>query len=371
MASDPSNALQLVPETLLKKRHDLDQLRAKRAAAALTNPLIPRKRISDKSKVVRVLRPETILIQARHRRNYDTRFKRVQKKGMQKRAENKRVSKVKIWNAEKEEEVDEKELGKRRLAVEAAAAAAAAAVAEEKSDDEESQSDSEDEDDDKGMKDDNTDKNKRSKTKTAKTDPVDVTSRYQKITYKANSIGASTVFAVLLRPTAHDTPKTVKKTLSSLRLRRVREGVFLPYTEAVRKMLNLVEPFVLYGIPSLETISDLVRRRGFCRIEGKRVPLADNNVIEKELGDLGLICVEDLVQVLSKGGLDGLDVEAAGGHDGAGGQEGTFFKVARFLWPFRMTSRKSKFQRRMLDLKDGKLYGDQGEAINGYIREML
>mmetsp|Transcript_11558 Transcript_11558/g.24974 ORF Transcript_11558/g.24974 Transcript_11558/m.24974 type:complete len:373 (+) Transcript_11558:90-1208(+) len=372
MASDPTNTLQLVPETLLKKRHDLDQLRAKRAAAALTNPLIPRKRVSDKSKVVRVIRPETILIQARHRRNYDTRFKRVQKKGMQKRAEKKCVTKVKVWNAEKEEEVDEKELEKQRLAAEAAAAAAAAAAAEEEnSDDEESQSGREEEVDDKGMVEDKTDKNKTSKKVTAKTDPIDITSQYQKIPYKANSVGASTVFAILLRPTAHDTPKTVKKTLSSLRLRRVREGVFLPYTEAVRKMLHLVEPYVLYGVPSLETISDLVRRRGFCRIEGKRVPLADNNVIEKELGDLGLICVEDLVQVLSKGGLDGMDMETAGGKDRVGEQEGTFFKVARFLWPFRMTSRKSKFQRRMLDLKDGKLYGDQGEAINGYIREML
>jgi len=32
---------------------------------------------------------------------------------------------------------------------------------------------------------------------------------------------------------------------------------------------------------------------------------------------------------------------------------------------------KSKFQSKMLDLKDGKLYGDQGEAMNRSIREML
>merc|ERR1711862_516205 len=103
-------------------------------------------------------------------------------------------------------------------------------------------------------------------------------------------------------------------------------------------------------------ISDLVRRRGFCRVEGKRSPMGDNNVIERELGEeLGLICVEDLVQVLS---------------DAEKNME-LFNRVSKFLWPFRLTARKSKFQRKMLDMKDGRLYGDQGDAMNGYIREMM
>jgi large subunit ribosomal protein L7e len=122
-------------------------------------------------------------------------------------------------------------------------------------------------------------------------------------------------------------------------------------------MLHLVEPYVLYGIPSVETISDLVHRRGYCRVEGKRVQISDNNVIEEQLGNVGLICVEDLIQVLSS-------------YEEADDKK-MFQAVSKFLWPFRLSSRKSKFQKRMLDLKDGKLYGDQGEAMNGYIREML
>ena len=117
---------------------------------------------------------------------------------------------------------------------------------------------------------------------------------------------------------------------------------------------------------SPETVSDLVRRRGFCKVNGKRVPLVDNNIIEQELGEsLGMICVEDLVHALTSS-----DAAIEGGHDdGEGGA--SFGKVAKFLWPFRLTARKSKFQRKTLDIKDGKLYGDQGEAMNGYIREML
>lgn len=245
---------------------------------------------------------------------------------MQTRASDKSVVKTKVWDSVKEEEVDEKELEK----------------LQEKKKQHNNEAD-DDSDEEEGV------------------DEAKKNDQLHKIPYKANSIGATTVFAVLIRPTIHTTPKPVKKTLSTLRLRRMHEGVFLPYTDATRKMLHLVEPYVLYGMPSTETISDLVRRRGFCRVDGKRVPLADNNVIERELGDSGLICVEDLVQVLSSTSLDAMEAD----------KDGIFGKVTKFLWPFRLTSRKSKFQSKMLDLKDGKLYGDQGEAMNGYIREML
>jgi len=316
---NPNTDLQLVPETLLKKKHDLDTLQAHRAAGSLSHT-ISRKRISNKSKAIKIVKPETILIQSRHRKNSAIRYNRVSKKGMQKRASDKSVVKTKVWDSVREEEVDEKDLPQKQ--------------------------ENEEESGDEDMED-----NKATKKDESSNDQL------HKIPYKANSIGATTIFAILIRPTIHTTPKPVKKTLSSLRLRRMQEGVFLPYNSATRKMLHLVEPYVLYGIPSMETVSDLVRRRGFCRVDGKRVPLADNNVIERELGDLGLICVEDLVQMIGAGGE---------GEDAA-----TFNKVARFLWPFRLTSAKSKFQKKTLDLKDGKLYGDQGETMNGYIREML
>jgi large subunit ribosomal protein L7e len=315
---NPDSDLQLVPETLLKRRHDLDLLKAKRAASALAHQ--PRKRsvaTRGQGDVVKIIKPETILMQSRARRKGAIRYNRVGKKGMQKRASDKKVTKTKVWDAERGEEVDEKDLPQK----------------EEKEEDEEGS-------DDEGVEE-------------------EATNKLQRIPYGANSVGSAAVFAVLLRPPSRTAPRPVRKTLSSLRLRRVDEGVFLPYTNDVRKMLHLVEPYVLYGTVGAETVGDMVRRRGFCKDqEGKRLPLADNNVIERELGDLGLICVEDLVQVLSSGSLDG-------------GEEETFAKVTKFLWPFRLTSRKSKFQKRTLGIKDGKLYGDQGEAMNGYIREML
>lgn len=329
--------LQLVPETLLKRRHDLDALQAKRAASALGSTTSRKKSIAaaaagrtNGKKAIKIIKPETILARSRHRNNGSIRFRRVSKRGMQTRASDKVVMKRKVWDATKDEEAD---------------ADVVATI-------------------------DN--KNQKSITAiTANDDEKDADPTSSKknhlleIQYKANSVGASAVFAVLLRPTDASTSRPIKKTLSSLRLRRVHEGVFLPYNPSTRKMLHLVEPYVLYGILSLETISDLVRRRGHCKVDGKRVPLSDNNVIEQQLGEeLGLICVEDLVQVLTTSS------PTTNGDDTVGG-DFLFAKVAKFLWPFRLTSRKSKFQRKMLELKDGKVYGDQGELMNGYIREML
>ena len=309
--------LHLVPETLLKRRHDLDSLRAQRAASSLTRS-ISRKRVSDKARVVRIIKPETIIMRARSRRNGAARYNRVSRKGMMKRASNEVVVKKRVWDVERDAEADDVDVemaGKRD------------------GDDDNSEDDAAREEGGAAMR---------------------------EIPYRANSVGASVVFAVLVRPTAHATPRPVRRTLASLRLRRVDEGVFLPYDARTRKMLHLVEDHVLYGVPSTETVSDLVRRRGFCKVDGKRVPLADNNVIERELGEsAGMICVEDLVQVLTSG------------PDEVGEGTSAFGAVAKFLWPFRLTARKSKFQRRTLDMKDGKLYGDQGEAMNGYIREML
>jgi len=318
---NPNTDLQLVPETLLKKRHDLDLLQAKRAAASLSHS-VTRKRTANKANVVKILKPETILALARQRRNAARRYNRVSKKGMQKKASGRSVVRTKVWDSVKNEEVHVRDLPEAERAADGEG----------------------DDDDDDAME-----------SNVTKQDNL------RKISYRANSVGAATVFAVLVRPTVHTTPRSVRKTLSSLRLRRLQEGVFLPYDAATRKMLHLVEPYVLYGVPSPETVADLLRRRGFGRDgDGKRVPLADNNVIERELGNAGLICVEDLVQTIVGGA--------------AGEEEGTaavYRKATKFLWPFRLTARKSKFQRKTLDLKDGKLYGDQGEAMNGIIREML
>lgn len=135
----------------------------------------------------------------------------------------------------------------------------------------------------------------------------------------------------------------------------VLQGVFLKYNERTRKQLHLVEPWVTYGIPSKSIISDLIHRRGHGKIDGKRVPLSDNIVIENELGkktDGEVICVEDIVEELYSAGRQ-------------------FQKVTQFLWTFQLASVRSKFQKQKLNFKDGGDYGDRGEEMDDFIRQVL
>ena len=80
-----SESLQLVPETILKKKHDLDELRAQRASHLLMHP---KNRLRNKTtnNDTKIFKPETLLAAARSKRNHTIRWKRVAKKGMQARA---------------------------------------------------------------------------------------------------------------------------------------------------------------------------------------------------------------------------------------------------------------------------------------------
>ena len=127
------------------------------------------------------------------------------------------------------------------------------------------------------------------------------------------------------------------------------------YDTNTRKRLHLIENWVTYGIPSKAIISDLILRRGHGKVDGKRVPLSDNVVIEKELGkktDGEVICVQDMVEELHSVGTQ-------------------FSHIAKFLWTFQLASVRTKFQKDKLNFKDGGDYGDRGEEMDEFIRQIL
>ena len=71
--------------------------------------------------------------------------------------------------------------------------------------------------------------------------------------------------------------------------------MFVKLNKATINMLRRVEPYITYGYPTQKTISDLVYKRGYGKVNGNRIPLTDNQIIENELGSRGIICVEDLI----------------------------------------------------------------------------
>ena len=127
----------------------------------------------------------------------------------------------------------------------------------------------------------------------------------------------------------------------------------MKYDTETQKRLHLIEPWVVYGIASKTMISDLIQRRGHLKIDGQKVPLTDNTLVEKAFGsDSGILCVQDLVEELYTVGNQ-------------------WNRLQQVLWPFQLESLRTKYQRRTLNLKEGGEYGDRGPLMDDFIRHIL
>jgi len=159
------------------------------------------------------------------------------------------------------------------------------------------------------------------------------------------------VFVIRIRGINNVSPK-VKKILQLLRLRQVHNGVFVKVNKATHNMLLLVEPYVTYGIPNLKSIRELIYKRGYGKVERQRIPLTENNIIAKSLGQYGIICVEDLIH----------EIATVGPH---------FKEANNFLWPFKLSAPLGGFTRfKKIHFSEGGDHGNREEEINKIIRRM-
>ena len=100
-------------------------------------------------------------------------------------------------------------------------------------------------------------------------------------------------------------------------IRRPPRSTLFPYTTS--SDLRKVEPYIMFGYPNLKTVRELIYKRGYGKVNKQRIPLTDNAVIEKVLGDKGIICIEDLIH----------EIYTCGPH---------FKECANFLWPFKLSA---------------------------------
>ncbi|KAF1772801.1 Cytochrome f large domain [Phytophthora cactorum] len=140
--------------------------------------------------------------------------------------------------------------------------------------------------------------------------------------------------------------------LQLLRLRQIQNGVFVKLNKATINMLRLVEPFVTYGYPNLKVTRELIYKRGFGKVRGQRIPLTDNSVIEKSLGHVGIICIEDLIH----------EIFTVGEH---------FKQAANFLWPFQLSSPNGGYTKKLLHFAEGGDAGNRGAEIHKFIKQCL
>jgi len=144
-----------------------------------------------------------------------------------------------------------------------------------------------------------------------------------------------------------------KKILQLLRLRQLHNGVFVKLNKATWNMIKMVEPFITYGFPSRATISKLIYKRGYGKVNRCRIPLTDNSIIAGELGKHGIACVEDLIHEITTCGPK-------------------FKEANNFLWPFKLSSPLGGFEiKRHTFIQGFGAFGNREELINNLVKKML
>lgn len=145
-----------------------------------------------------------------------------------------------------------------------------------------------------------------------------------------------------------------KKVLQLFRLRQIHNATFVKLNEATIRMLRLIEPYVTYGHPSRATVTKMIYKRGFGKLNKQRIPIAENKVVEEGLGKQGICCVADLIN----------EIVTVGPH---------FKQANNFLWPFKLSSPVGGFssKTKLIHFMEGGEAGARGEEINKLVKRML
>ncbi|XP_038293884.1 60S ribosomal protein L7-like [Canis lupus familiaris] len=137
-------------------------------------------------------------------------------------------------------------------------------------------------------------------------------------------------FVIRIRGTNGVSPK-VQKVLQLLHLRQIFSGTFVKLNKASVNMLRIVEP---WGYPNLKSVNELIYKRGYGKINKKRIALTDNTLIARCLGKYGIICMEDLIHEIYTVGK-------------------RFKEANNFLWPFKLSSPRGGMKKKTTHFVEG------------------
>jgi len=158
-------------------------------------------------------------------------------------------------------------------------------------------------------------------------------------------------FVIRIRGINQVHPK-VRKVLQLFRLLQINNGVFVKLNKATLAMLRIAEPQIAWGYPNMKTIHDLVYKRGFGKVEGRRTALNNNEIVEKVLRKHDVICMEDIVR----------QVQTCGPK---------FKQVTNFMWPFKLSNPKGGWRKKKTHFVEGGDFGNRETRINELVARML
>ena len=123
---------------------------------------------------------------------------------------------------------------------------------------------------------------------------------------KAAASGSGSSDSLLLVVRVRSTQGVAKEVaayFTRLRLHSINSAVFIRNSGATAAYLEIIKPYVVYGTPSKRVVRDLIFKRGFARLgvsdsrrkSHRHTTLSNNAIVEAELGDVGIICLDDIV----------------------------------------------------------------------------
>ena len=106
-----------------------------------------------------------------------------------------------------------------------------------------------------------------------------------------------------------------------------------------------------WGYPNPKSVNELIYKRGYGKINKKRIALTDNALIAPSLGKYGIICMEDLIH----------EIYTVGKH---------FKEANNFLWPFKLSFPQAGMKKKTIHFVEGGDAGNREDQINRLIRRM-
>ncbi|XP_030755397.1 60S ribosomal protein L7 [Sitophilus oryzae] len=162
---------------------------------------------------------------------------------------------------------------------------------------------------------------------------------------------AKLAFVIRIKGINKVSPK-IRKVLQLFRLLQINNGVFVKLNKATINMLRICEPYITWGYPNLKSVRELIYKRGFAKVNGQRIPITSNQIIEDRLSKSGIICVEDLIHELFTVGP-------------------SFKYASHFLWPFKLNTPTGGWRKKTNHYVEGGDFGNREDKINELLRRMV
>uniref|UniRef100_A0A1B0DPQ5 Ribosomal protein L30 ferredoxin-like fold domain-containing protein n=1 Tax=Phlebotomus papatasi TaxID=29031 RepID=A0A1B0DPQ5_PHLPP len=97
--------------------------------------------------------------------------------------------------------------------------------------------------------------------------------------------------------------KHLEKLMQNIHLETLHTAVLAKANDPkLGAILAIIEPYVIWGTPTIHTVRNLIFKKGKLLVNGKLEDIQSNTMIEEALGDSGIICTEDIIHELFTAG---------------------------------------------------------------------